>query len=159
VILGYPWFTTAQPKIDWVQGWIDHSQLPIVLRSHDAAKAQFQARTTQVLLMRICQGEVTPLKKRVPPQYHQHLKVFSNKESKKLPPEQPWDHAIDLREGAPVTLISKNIRLSQLEQVELRKFIKEHLARGTIRPSKSPYTAAFFFIKKKDRQLQPVQDY
>jgi hypothetical protein len=46
VILGYPWFTTAQPKIDWAWGWIDHSQLPIVLRSHDAAKVQFQVRTT-----------------------------------------------------------------------------------------------------------------
>jgi hypothetical protein len=43
VILGYSWFTTAQPKIDWARGWIDHSQLPIVLRSHDAAKVQFQA--------------------------------------------------------------------------------------------------------------------
>jgi hypothetical protein len=103
--------------------------------------------------MRICQGEVTLLKKRVPPQYHRHLKVFSDKESKKLPPERPWDHTIDLREGAPATLISKNIRLSQSEQVELRKFIKEHLARGTIQPSKSPYMAAFFFIKKKDGRL------
>jgi hypothetical protein len=54
------------------------------------------------------------------------------------------------------TLISKNIRLSQMEQVELRKFIKEHLAQGTIHLSKSPYTAAFFFIRKKDRRLHPV---
>ena len=67
------------------------------------------------------------MKRRVPIQYHQYLRVFSNEESKKLPPERPWDHAIDLREGAPVTLISKNICLSQAEQVELQKFIKEHL--------------------------------
>ena len=26
-ILGYPWFTANQPKIDWAQGWIDSSQL------------------------------------------------------------------------------------------------------------------------------------
>ncbi|SRR6266851_1703465 len=31
IILGYLWFTTAQPKIDWAWEWIDHSQLPIVL--------------------------------------------------------------------------------------------------------------------------------
>jgi hypothetical protein len=24
-ILGYSWFTAAQPKIDWRKGWIDHS--------------------------------------------------------------------------------------------------------------------------------------
>ncbi len=41
VILGYPWFAAAQPKIDWARGWITHDQLPIVLRAVDAAKAQF----------------------------------------------------------------------------------------------------------------------
>jgi hypothetical protein len=41
---------------------------------------------------------------------------------------------------------------------EAHKFIKEHLARGTIRISKSPYVANFF-VKKKDGKLQPMQDY
>ena len=40
-ILGYPWFATVQPKIDWKRGWIDYSQLPIVFRATDATKAQF----------------------------------------------------------------------------------------------------------------------
>ena len=40
-ILGYPWFAATQPKIDWKRGWIDHTQLPIVLKANDAAKAQF----------------------------------------------------------------------------------------------------------------------
>ncbi len=40
-ILGYPWFASAQPKIDWAKGWIDYMQLPIVLRSNDADKAIF----------------------------------------------------------------------------------------------------------------------
>jgi len=39
VILGYPWFAAAQPKIDWAKGWIAYDQLPIVLRAPDAAKA------------------------------------------------------------------------------------------------------------------------
>ena len=30
-ILGYPWFTAAQPKVDWAKGWIAYDQLPIVL--------------------------------------------------------------------------------------------------------------------------------
>jgi len=69
-----------------------------------------------------------------------------------------WDHAIELKAGAPATLISQNIRLSQVELKELQKFIKEHVEQGTIRPSKSPYAAAFF-IKKKNGKLRPVQDY
>jgi hypothetical protein len=46
-----------------------------------------------------------------------------------------------------------------MKQEEMSKFVKEHLHRGTIRESWSPYAANFFFIKKKDRKLQPVQDY
>ena len=95
----------------------------------------------------------------VPPQYRKHARVFDNQESKKFPPQRLWDHAIELKEGAPAMLISQNICLSQAELEELRNFIKEHVQRGTIRPSKSPYTAAFFFIKKKNGKLRPVQDY
>ncbi len=41
----------------------------------------------------------------------------------------------------------------------MRKFVEEHLKRGTIRELWSPYAANFFFIKKKDGKLRPVQDY
>src|SRR6266853_109382 len=35
LILRYPWFASAQPKIDWAKGWIDYSQLlsPLLDRS------------------------------------------------------------------------------------------------------------------------------
>ena len=45
------------------------------------------------------------------------------------------------------------------EDEALKKFIKEQMEKGYIRKSKSPYASAFFFIKKKDRKLQPIQDY
>jgi len=32
-ILGYSWFAAVQPKINWKQGWIDSTQLPIILRA------------------------------------------------------------------------------------------------------------------------------
>ena len=44
-ILGYPWFSAVQPKIDWKKGWIDYSQLPIIFRAMDAGKARFIPRT------------------------------------------------------------------------------------------------------------------
>jgi hypothetical protein len=46
-----------------------------------------------------------------------------------------------------------------MEQEEMQKFVEEHLRRGTIQESWSPYAANFFFIKKKDGKLSPVQDY
>jgi len=33
-ILGYSWFAAVQPKIDWKRGWIDSSQLPIIVMIH-----------------------------------------------------------------------------------------------------------------------------
>src|SRR5712672_4665834 len=38
LILGYPWFAAYQPKVDWARGWIDVSQLPIVISSPDAPR-------------------------------------------------------------------------------------------------------------------------
>ncbi|SJL18732.1 uncharacterized protein ARMOST_22332 [Armillaria ostoyae] len=49
--------------------------------------------------------------------------------------------------------------LNPLEQKELDKFLDENLASGRIKPSKSPMASPFFFVKKKDGTLRPVQDY
>ncbi len=40
-IMGYPWFVAAQPKINWKCGWIDHTQLPIILWANNAKRATF----------------------------------------------------------------------------------------------------------------------
>ena len=44
VILGYPWFAAAQPKINWAKGWIAYNQLPIVLQAPNTSKACFLPR-------------------------------------------------------------------------------------------------------------------
>jgi hypothetical protein len=95
----------------------------------------------------------------VPTQYAQFTKVFSEEESHNFPPVRIWDHAIELKPGAPATIPGKIYSLSQTEQEETHEFIKGHLKRGTIQPSKGPYAAPFFYIKKKDGKLRPVQDY
>jgi len=96
---------------------------------------------------------------KIPEQYRQYSRVFSKEASHEFPPSHLWDHTIELKPGAPTSLPGKLIPLLQPELAELHKFVKEHLGRGTIRPSKSPYTVSFFFIKKKDGKLRPVQDY
>ena len=130
-------------------------QLPIVLRSNDADKAIFATH----IKGRKAVIQQTQVDERVPHQYQAFMDVFSDEESKQYPPKRPWDHRIELKPGAPATLISKTIPLSTTERQELKEFIKEHEARGTIQRSKSPYVASFFFIKKKNGKLRPVQDY
>ena len=96
---------------------------------------------------------------KIPWQYQQFTKVFSEEASHEFPPARVWDHAIELKPDAPAALPGKIYPLSQTELQELQKFIDEHLKHGTIQPSKSLYAASFFFIKKKDGKLWPVQDY
>ena len=49
--------------------------------------------------------------------------------------------------------------LSREEREEIREFIREQLRKRYIRPSKSLQMAPVFFIEKKDRKKQMVQDY
>jgi len=183
VILGYPWFAANQPKIDWARGWIDTMQLLLILRSANAQKPQFSPDTNnlpdptqgeilcvgrihvepriarQTLSSTLAEEHDKPQPNPIPTEYQRHQKVFSEEAAQRFPESRIWDHAIELKPGAPSTLPGKIYALSQLELQELAKFVKEHLAKGYIRPSKSPYAAPFFFIKKKDGKLRPVQDY
>jgi hypothetical protein len=95
----------------------------------------------------------------IPPEYQRHQKVFSEEESHRFPPSRPWDHAIELKEGAPKALDCKIYPMTQAEDEALLKWIKEEKAKGYIRQSKSPYASSFFFIKKKDGKLRLVIDY
>ena len=167
-ILGYPWFAATQPKIDWKRGWIDHTQLPIVFKAPNAAKARFLPRSCnqvrplhheQILLCRTNPLITTTTKTNLPKEYDRHKKVFSEEKPQRLPKHTIWDHAIELLPGALTTMPGWLLPLNQKEIEEVHKFVQEHLTRGTIWESWSPYAANFFFVKKKDGKLWPVQDY
>ena len=96
---------------------------------------------------------------KVPKEFHRHAKVFSKQKSQRLPRITVWDHVIELLPNALKSLAGRLLRLPQDEIREIEKFTAEHLQRGTIRAGKGPYTASFFFVKKADSKLRPVQDY
>jgi len=97
-------------------------------------------------------------KKLVPEQFHKWIKVFSKKQSERMPTKKIWDYAIDMKEGF-VPRKGKVYLLSREEREEVNMFIQEQLRKGYIRPSKSPQTAPVFFIRKKDDKKRMVQDY
>ncbi len=49
--------------------------------------------------------------------------------------------------------------LTQQESEVMKAYIEEELSKGFIRPSTSPASAGFFFVKKKDGGLRPCIDY
>ncbi len=112
-ILGYPWFAAIQPKINWKRGWIDHTQLPIVLKAADAMKAQFLPQSVnqprancqeQILLCRTTPMIATTTETTLPREYAKHKKVFSKEKSQRLPKHTIWDHMIELLPRAPTTM-------------------------------------------------------
>jgi len=109
VILGYPWFTANQPKIDWARGWIDTAQLPLILRDAKAEKPHFNPNTrdlsepsdTEVLYIgrihiepciarqtmssTLAEEHDKPHLNPIPTEYQRHHKVFSEEAAQRFP--------------------------------------------------------------------------
>jgi hypothetical protein len=95
----------------------------------------------------------------VPVEYQQHTVVFSEIAAHRFPLSHPKDHTIKLKPDAPDMIKCKTYPLTKPEMDTAKKFLDENQAMGYIEPTNSPYLSPFFFIKKKDRSLRPVQDY
>ena len=171
IILGYPWFMAMEPCITWLKGWIDYDHLPIMLSitptKEETPKgvpkeliiAALAADDRQTMASKLAEQFQTNKLTMLPEEYQRHAQVFSEEKAQCFPEPRIWDHTIKLKKDAPATLPGKIYALTQEERKALRVFVEEHLKKGYIMPSKSPYAAPFFFIKKKDGKLRPVQDY
>ena len=183
LILGYPWLATFEPKFGWADGTIDTEYLPVIVKSLSWETRLTKTTISQATVEPISNQERTQIVEeleeecftistrlaqeahqyqqevKIPKEYQRHSKVFSEEESHRFPPSRPWDHTIELKEGAPEAINCKIIPTTREEDEVLKKFINEQLEKGYIRKLKSPYALAFFFIKKKDGKLRPIQDY
>lgn len=104
------------------------------------------------------QQQTKTLDEILPPYLQEDQSVFEKKAAERMPISRPWDHAIDLKAGF-IPRDCKIIPLSPNEHLEMDKFVDNNLAKGYIRPSKSPMASPVFSVKKKDGTLRPVQDY
>ncbi len=165
-------------RTQWKYATIDKSTLPIVLRSvnpqlnpgsviaqTDSEKEEIVAALELESLIKTTATELAiqaqqyTTKKEIPKEYGDFAKVFSEEESKRYPPKRAWDHAIEFKKDAPDAIDCKVYPQTQEEDKALQKFLTEEIEKGYVRPSKSPYASPFFYIKKKDGKLRPVQDY
>ena len=186
LILGHPWLANFKPKFSWSDRVIDTSYLPIIIWSLDWETWLNQDTISQSITEPLSEQERVQIvedledkcflkasisnrlaqdahqyqdKVEIPKEYQKHWKVFSKEEAHWFPPSRPWDHAIVLKDGALKAIDCKIIPMMAEEDEALQKFLKEQLEKGYIQKSKSPYASAFFFIKKKDGKLHPIQDY
>ena len=77
---------------------------------------------------------------------------------KRMLTRKMWDHVIDVKERF-VPRKGKVYPLSREEREEIREFLKEQLRKRYIQPLKSLQMVPVFFVRKKDRKKQMVQDY
>ena len=142
VILGMPWLTKNNPWIDWIKKTIRFNEEHI----------QKTTLSTE-LTITTHKEEVT-----LPPQYTDYADVFSKRTFDVLPPKRDFDHAINLKELF-VPKVTKVYPSNPQEVDTCKEFVETNLKTGRIQPSKSLQASPFFFIKKKDGKLRPVQDY
>ena len=142
IVLGMPWLAKHNPRIDWVNKTVllDDEHIQKTTLSTELA---ITANRDEVIL---------------PPQYSKYADVFGEQMFNTLPPRQDFNHAIDLKDLF-VLKVAKLYPLNPQELDACTAFVNENLQTGRIRPSKSPQASPFFFVKKKDGKLRPVQDY
>jgi hypothetical protein len=181
ILLGYPWLATFEPRFNWKSTIIDERVLPIVIssinpqipRKQPTIAMALSEETKQSIVRQLdvectIRGVATDLAiqageqqidAELPKEYQDFTRLFSDEVADRFPLSREWDDAIDLKPGAPDTLDCKVYPMTRDEDTALEKFLNEMVAKGYIHPSKSPYASPFFFVKKKDGKLRPVQDY
>ena len=90
--------------------------------------------------------------------FHKWIYVFSKKTSEQISIRKLWNHVIDISEEF-VLRKGKVYSLLRKEREEVCEFILEQLRKEYIRLLKLPQIAPVFFVGKKDRKKQIVQNY
>ena len=80
--------------------------------------------------------------------FKEYEDMFFKKTPTKLPPSQPYDHAIELKDSF-VLQQAKVYLLNPIKHQACKEFIEEYLKIGKISPLKSSQAVLFFFVKKK----------
>jgi hypothetical protein len=188
VLLGYPWLSKFNPRIDWAGGTVDgRIRISTVkdawqkwkeLRSEGAvAQAclpeeweigdewEAIARTNFAQDWAREANKDKQIEAKLPEEYTRHWKVFDEEAAKRFPPARPEDHAIRLKPGAPSEINCKIYPLTKQELVATREFLDKNLELGYIEecdpsdPEGAPWSTPWFFTGKKDGGLRPLQDY
>ncbi|KAI2653118.1 Transposon Tf2-6 polyprotein [Labeo rohita] len=146
LILGYPWLHQHEPTISWSEATITHWS------------SRCQPHSSQPAVQLTASPKPHSSRSIIPEEYQDLLEAFSTIRATHLPPHRAGDCAIDLVPGA-LPPRGRVFPLSQPESEAMNQYIQEELAKGFIRPSTSPASAGFFFVKKKDGGLRPCIDY
>ena len=181
IFIRYDWFLKHNPEIDWrtqhirfgrcppecnMKDLVDGTEKPdledgeslLLVDFEPAIDIRLKGTQAQRMAEEAGHGKEKTTEEKISWHYRDYIKVFAKELFDALPERRPWDHAIELKPDSKA-VDCKIYPLSRDEQRHLDEFLDENLKSGRIQPSKSPMASAFFFVKKKDGSLRPVQDY
>jgi len=184
VVLGMPWLTRVNPKIDWARRvmtlpGISTKGEPILqdlqLMKHKELKHAIRNHLLEVVLvLRSCQLHQLADNKdladtdsavdseKVAMETNRLLSEYSDRFPpdlpKTVPPDRDVDHHIELVPGS-LPPSRPMYRMSPTELDELKRQLDDLLSKGLIRPSKSSYGAPVLLTKKKDGGWRFCVDY
>ena len=174
IFLGYDWLRKHNPQINWkaktLQFMCENEHTPGLMNpeinDEEVEPKQlfminyeyFRNLSTNIAIAAGESKQTKIFEEIVPKAYHEYKDVFTKETFDELLLHRPRDHAIELLPGNH-KVDCKTYNLTTAKQKELDNFLEENLSTGHIQPSKSQFTSAFFFVKKKDGKLYPIQDY
>jgi len=182
IILGLVWLKLHDPVIGWKNHTVkihsDHCTEKC-LPSSPRAKTVPEEKATEQNYRKtpenweigetdpweVCQTVINKIKETsktsknpIPPEYHEFLEVFTEKEATAPPPHHAHDHHIPLQEGKtpPYEPLQP---LNEEKMKALKEYLEVNEKRGWIGVSTSPAGAPIHFVKKKDGGLRLCVDY
>jgi hypothetical protein len=130
-----PWLHEANPDINW--------------KSLSISNPQFKSAKL---------AESVSASKEPPPEFQEFSEVFGKEFFTNLPPHQPYDCAILLKEGEEVPY-GPIYPMTPWETEALKEYLENKEIAGKIRKSYSPGGAPVIFVEKADGSLHLVVDY
>jgi len=125
MILGMPWLTAHNPEIDWEKEEVKITRCPPI-----CGKKKQEEKEKEIKKVEKDEDEET-VKKLVSKRFWKWKKVFSKRESERMPVQKTWDHAIELKEGFTPKK-EKVYSLLREEREEVQAFVEDQLRKGYI---------------------------
>ncbi|SJL00107.1 uncharacterized protein ARMOST_03419 [Armillaria ostoyae] len=161
IFLGHDWLVRHNPSINWATGsvtftrcqcagnrfvlpdadpddeWeLEEGETILAIDFEEAIEIRAVHKANELAAKANEEKEKKTFEQMVPESYRDFKDLFSKENFDDLPVRKPWDHAIELVPNAKNTLDCKD---------------------ESNHPN--PHGLPFFFVKKKDGTLRPVQDY
>ena len=112
----------ANPYINWVDlDRPEHQKQANVIATLIADQDEFEE-----------DEDTSKWKSLVPEWVHMYGDVFSKRKSERMPTRKPYDHAIEIEEGAKLPRLAKSYNLAPSEMNSLDEWIREELRKGYI---------------------------